>query len=313
MKIVKSYNFLEIEEYLKKNFSSPTHWPEWNLLVSKYFGSDFYYFTAVDNNEIIGICPVHEEKNGLFRNLFSGQYHYIPYGGWLLSRKYRINKLPLKYNQIFISHSFPRIKENKVKYGINSHKTNHTLLIDLKNPLNEIWKNEINEKKRNRIRKAENNKVSIEVNENRIDEFYELYSKTNAEKKLCNLPVDFFYEMNSFKNICVKFVFAVCKNKILHINVLLFDTNYAIHWLSVSASKNISLGQGELAQYESIKFLKETRCKYYDLCYIDKDRFPNIYKFKKGFSNIEMVVPLIIQKSLSYKIINKVTKLLLPG
>lgn len=30
-------DFQLVEQFLTNNFSSPTHWPDWNLVISKYF------------------------------------------------------------------------------------------------------------------------------------------------------------------------------------------------------------------------------------------------------------------------------------
>ena len=44
MEIKREKNFNKIEKFLKNNFSAPTHWPDWNLIVSKFFNSEFLYF-----------------------------------------------------------------------------------------------------------------------------------------------------------------------------------------------------------------------------------------------------------------------------
>lgn len=79
--IESSKNYLIVEEFLKNNFSSPTHWPNWNILVSKYFHTDFLYSLAFSGIELIGICPLHKITNGALSNFYSGQFHFIPNGG----------------------------------------------------------------------------------------------------------------------------------------------------------------------------------------------------------------------------------------
>ena len=97
MDIVKEKNFEVIIEFLKTNFSSPTHWPDWNLVVSEFFNTEFFYLCAYEEDELIGICPMHKYKKGIYTYYRSGQFMYIPFGGWLLSRPNKIN-----YNAIQI-------------------------------------------------------------------------------------------------------------------------------------------------------------------------------------------------------------------
>jgi hypothetical protein len=51
--------------------------------------------------------------------------------------------------------------------------------------------------------------------------------------------------------------------------------------------------------------MKEYGCSYYDLCFIEPERLPHIYRFKKGFGNLEVSVPVYHRKSLYYKTINR--------
>ena len=62
--VVKIYekDFDVIDDFLIKNFSSPTHWKEWNLIARKYFNTEFFYFAYFEGDSLIGICPVHKKK-----------------------------------------------------------------------------------------------------------------------------------------------------------------------------------------------------------------------------------------------------------
>jgi len=66
MKIVKETNWDVVIDFLRLNFSSPTHWPDWNLIVNKHFNTEFFYFCAYENKELVGICPVHKKKGNIF-------------------------------------------------------------------------------------------------------------------------------------------------------------------------------------------------------------------------------------------------------
>ena len=87
MIIKKLTDFNLVEQFLTNTFSSPTHWPEWNILISELYKTKFYYLGAFENGKLIGICPIHEEIKGILKNLYSGQFHYIPNGGWIFNKK----------------------------------------------------------------------------------------------------------------------------------------------------------------------------------------------------------------------------------
>jgi hypothetical protein len=303
-KIKKDYKYDAAEKFLRCNFSSPTHWTDWNVLVSKYYDSHFYYYLAIENNKVVGICPVHEFKNGILENIYSGQFHYIPYGGWLSGNNLMINNFPLKYYQSVALFSFPDIFS---QIFINGDEKYKTLIVDLNKSEKEIWMEDINSKRRNMIRKAVKSGVRIEIITNKCgEEFYEFYKLANSYNKLENLSYEFFQEFNESKNIRISYIWSFLKDKILGINVIVSDKDYSIYWLGLSDKESQNLGQGELMQWEAIRLSKNLGCRYYDLCYIEKERLPHIYEFKKGFSKCEVAVPFIFKRPLSYKILNKI-------
>ena len=311
MKIIKETDFNKIEDFLHSNFSSPTHWPDWNIVVSKFFNTEFFYFCAYENNELIGIFPIHKEKYGFLNNYRSGQFNYIPFGGWLFSKDvdFFFNGLPignLSQLQTFYLPSLPEFKT-----GLNGNKIHQykTLIIDLKNDLDSIWKEQIDSKRRNMIRKAEKNDVVINVKDLDFHSFYDTYRKSSIRSDLSILSEEFFKELfDNAKNINFEIISAKREKEYLANVVIAYDKNYSIYWLGNNAVDIPNLGQGESLQWEAIKRMKEYGCRYYDLCYIEKERLPHIYKFKHGFSKNEIDVPLITLKSLSFKIFNRVSR-----
>ena len=90
--------------------------------------------------------------------------------------------------------------------------------------------------------------------------------------------------------------------------MIIYDKDYAIYWLGINCNNIPNNGQGEMLQWEAIKYAKSKGCKYYDLCFIEKEKLPHIYEFKKGFSKWEVEVPYIMQKPLAYRFINRIKK-----
>jgi hypothetical protein len=312
MKIEQIYihQFDRIIEFLNSNFSSPTHWPEWNLLISNYYNTDFYYFGLLEEKKLIGICPVHETKAGLTKNLHSGQFHYIPNGGWLLNKEQKISlsKLPIPINATFECFSLPALKEFGTKYS-KTVKLFYTLVVDLEQNEDEIWSGSINSKRRNMIRKSLRMGAKALMGVELLSDFYALYSESNIILGFEGLPRIFFQELIE-ESTNVHFVpFVAYYNDYPMATLgLIYDKDYALYWLGATKHNSENLGQGDLLQWEAIRYSRDNGCKYYDLCYIEKERLPQIYQFKKGFSNTEVEVPYLQRKRILFRILNKFKK-----
>jgi hypothetical protein len=312
MDIKKSTDFSLIEKFLSNNFSVPTHWPEWNQVISKYYNTDFYYLTAWRSNELIGICPLHDDRHKVRNNLYSGQFLNIPYGGWIFKEKTTIDKsfFKLKFNQLVQVFSLPLANDTIGLPSFNKTKSFATLLIDLKKDEDWLWENCVDSKRRNMIRKALKNELTVDVvsKENYLF-FYEFYKEANTRYGLpihspdCLSDLFFSTTKNRFHASFVKH-----EGVILSSHVMAYDKDYSLYWLGLNAAKAPNMGQGELLQWEAIRYAKKAGCSIYDLCYIEKERLPAIYEFKKGFAKKEVSINYFEIKPLSYKILNKLLK-----
>jgi len=308
MNIQKERDFKNIEKFLRNNFSSPTHWPDWNLVISKYFETDFFYYKALDNDKCIGICPVHLEKNGFLKNYRSGQFRFIPFGGWIFSEKVKLSKnfFPVDLLSSFQIFSVPVVEEFGTDYSNFPYIKKETLIVDLRKEIKEIWKEDIHSKRRNMIRKAEKKGITI-TDKNDYESFYKIYREASIRSQLPVQPKELFVELfEKSPNIKFDILTADLDGKPLANVVISYDKDYSIYWLGNNADDTPNLGQGEILQWEAIKRMKEAGCKYYDLCYIEKEKLPHIYKFKKGFSKTEAPIIYYDKKSFYYRVINKI-------
>jgi hypothetical protein len=312
IKVLKEKDFSKIIYFLQNNFSSPTHWPEWNVYVSKHYNTDFYYYAEYNGDELIGICPVHKRKNGILGNNYSGQFKFIPNGGWIFKHRYTLNldNLPLRGINSYVAFSLPLLPEFNVNYKPNNTLKAVTLLVDLSKDIDDIWLKDIHSTKRNRIRKAEKNNITVEIDDkSNLMTFYNLYCEANKMYKLKSLKYGFFEDFfSNLSNIDIDILWAKKDNKILSGLVIVYDKNYSLYWLGMSNKEVENLGQGDLLHWTAIQRMKEKGCKYYDLCYIDKEKLPHLYQFKKGFSKTEIEIDILIKKTLLYRIFNKLGK-----
>lgn len=319
MTIETSSDFSAINRFLTDNFSAPTHWPDWNQLVAETFNTNFTYLTAKKDGELVGICPIHEYsyKKGL-KKKSSGQTYYIPFGGWIFSRKTDISPkfFPTKGNSHCQVSTLPLLEEFNASYPkeafagrSNVLVDKATLIVDLSPTEEELWSTTVHSKRRNLVRKA--GKVNMEVRKSdkleHFEEFYQVYVEASERNDLDVLSRDFFFQLADGPNIRMDMIMAYKEDKQVANVALISDKNYAIYWLGNSANGAKNEGQGELLQWEAIKQAKALGCKYYDLCYIEPEKLPGIYRFKKGFSTDERPILSLTLKPLLFKIINKIT------
>jgi len=310
MQIQLERDFKKIENFLQNNFSSPTHWPDWNLVISKYFKTDFFYYTAIEDGKIIGIIPTHFEKNGILKNFRSGQINFIPFGGWIFSKQVKIleDYFPINSLSSFQSFCLPSLSEFGSDFSDYKSIIKQTLIISLDKSIEDIWNESVHSKRRNMVRKAEKKGVLIKTDYN-IDRFYDIYIEASERSNLTLHPKELFFELfNESKNIFFEIISAEFDGELIANVVIVYDKDYSIYWLGNNANNVPNLGQGDLLQWEAIKRMKKVGCKYYDLCYIEKEKLPQIYKFKSGFSNTEIDVQVIYNRPIIYRVLKRMQK-----
>jgi hypothetical protein len=299
-----------IPAFLENTFSSPSHWPDWNSVVSRTFQTDFFYLGYFENNELTGICPVHCERRKSLQVWYSGPRHFlIPYGGWIFNRKtvLDVSKTPNPWNSAFICFSLPVIEQFRVDYETTDRAALQTLLVDLSKEEDKIWKEDVASKRRNIIRKAFKSNVTIHVEEEPdMDLFYRYLSEVNREYGIETFDKSYYSDLFlKSKHIHFDVMWARQGDEVLSGLVMARDKDLAMYWIGMTINRDVNLGQGDLLQWEAIKRARTLGCKIYDLCTIEKERLPHIYQFKKGFSMTEVPFLNFSKRPLTYRILNK--------
>ena len=253
---------------------------------------------------------MHDYKKGPKIVSNSGQFYYNPYGGWIHSRDttVNINKTPLRFNQELSCFSLPLLKEFKTGYTNSNNEKFQTLVVELDKPYEEIFNRSFDRKVRNMIRKALKNNVTIKI-DNDIDQFY-FYFKKSCDERSLHLPVKAFFTdlFQISKNIKFEIFWAVVDEKVSGFNLAVSDKDVSLGLFSYLINPAPKLGQGELLISAHIRNAQQNGCRYFDFCFIEKERLPTIYAFKKGFSKTEVQIIYFNKKSIPYRIINKLTK-----
>jgi len=306
----------EIDQFIDLNGGLVFHYTRLNEIVSDENNTELFYFMAYNDSTILGICPVHRVRKGLLRINYSSNGNYeIPYGGWVFNKNLvnfgRLWKsLPiapldsLTYWTSFVYDIPDRLKTASSKF--------ETGLIDLSLTVEELWQNCVHSKRRNMVRKAEKSGILVKNFGKEGFQFYQsLMDQMKAKSGLKEKPFDYYYKiLNEFIKEKALISIAYLNEKPVSGTILLGNKNVMHYWQGASDGEAPNLGQGELLQWEAIKWAKNSGAKFYDLCVIEPERLSHIALFKMGF--VKDLVPFycIGKKSFIFRLINKVQNVL---
>jgi hypothetical protein len=307
MRITLLHDLDKAAKFLQENFSSPTHWPDWNVIISRYHNTKFYYFAAYQNDELTGLCPVHEIKKRFTSQLSSGRVFYNPYGGWIFKRKtgFDILKTPVGLNQTLSGFTLPLLEEFNVTYEKNIPPDFLTILIDLDKPYERIFEEEFESRVRGTIRKAVKNEVTVKIDKD-IDLFYHYFTESCDKRGQRKQARSFFTDLfERSGNIRFEISWTLFNEKPIGLDVICYDKNFSIGYWNYVFPDAPKLGQGTLIIADSIRRSQLYGCRYFDFCFAEKERLSAIYQFKKGFSKTEVPIIHFGKRPFTYRIINR--------
>ncbi len=253
--IVKLLHTNEMSKLVKDypNFYNSTNWIK---TIEESYNLKPFIVALIDEKKILNAIPFMLIKSNLFgKKLVSMPYG--DYGGFLSPTK--VDWILKKLEDI--------AKENDVDYveirgpdlNLKSFKkkvTYYNFILDLKKPLNDIWKS-FDKKVRNSIRKAEKNNVKVvKGTRKELEEFYRLYLKTM--KKLGSPPhsFDFFDNVFKFCSKNVKLFFAESDNKKIAASIFFLHEKKIYYWKNVSDANYLHLRPNDLILFRMIEWGK---------------------------------------------------------
>lgn len=306
----------QISEFVESNGGTVFHETAFNIIASDIFDTKLTYYLAYKENELIGVCPCHTFKEKLLHFSFSNLSSYeIPYGGWIHNKSISDEKLikytKVKYNEALIYSSNIQIGETNFDCSGNMKPVRkQTVILNLSQSLDEIFKSGINHKLRNKILRAEKLGVTVEkINTDKINLFLNLSGELKTKTGMKQRGTGFYQKvMNEYekkdKAVCLA---AKFNNEYVSAMILLANKNFTIAWV---AGRKIDLPnnlyQNELLWWESIKWAKNTGSSYLDLCGLDEINLPHLARIKLSFSKEIVPFYMITKKKLVFKILNKV-------
>lgn len=320
LKIIKLTNDEEInlvQNFLVKNNGLVFHDPTFNTAVSGIFNTRFYYYAAYRSNELIAVCPAHLKNNKLLKIVSLKPLYDVPYGGFVFNNdkinfKELLKLIKPHLNNKIIYASPPVINEEMQYYSGCGLVRKETALVNLEIPEDEIWANSVNSKRRNMIRKAIKAGIVVNnyTNNNGLNKIWPLLKKLHLKLGFKHLKYNYYEKVLTpyFENDTATILIAQKGNEAIS-GVIIIGNQYMMHyWKGASMQGVDHEGQGDLLQWEAIKWAKNKGAKYYDLCVIEPERLPHIATFKLGFSKMTVPFYIISKRSLYYKVINRIQR-----
>jgi len=281
-----------------------------NEIVCNNFKSELYYL--VDNPNNINCCtPIHITKNKFgFKRYNCNPLGDIPYGGFVGKCQIDLNEFSIGPFESIKYSGFPYVNDVIHKTNNNNVSIGETNMVDLALDEDEIFSTVIHSKRRNMIRKATKSGISTKsfYSEDGFKEFWPILDELHKKLGYTNFTYDYYSEI--IKKYGAKkqaFVIIAYKDEQPISGVFIIGNKNFMHYYKGAGLFDVkNEGQGELLQWEAIKISKSFGTKYYDLCNLEKDKLPSIYRFKTGISKNIISYHKFSKNSLGYKILNRI-------
>ena len=302
-----SHQINQISNLIIDDNGSVFHGVELNKIVENNFGTELFYF--VDNPaNMTCFSPIHVDSNKYgFKRYNFMPLGDIPYAGFVGKQEININNLSIGFFESIKYCGFPYAIDTIHKHQVESF--GETNMVDLSLDEDEIFTKIIHSKRRNMIRKALKSGVTIKVysNQEGFEKFWPLLESLHIKLGYKRFTFDYYNAIFQYfaKKQDAFVLLAFKEEKPISGIFIIGNKNYMHYYKGASLSQVKNEGQGELMQWEAIKLSKSLGIKYYDLCNLDKNNLPAIYKFKTGISQNIVNYPKFSKNRLGYKIFNK--------
>ena len=187
-----------------------------------------------------------------------------------------------------------------------------TAMVDLTLNEDDIFNSVIHSKRRNMIRKAISEGITVKAyfSTEGLNFFWPLLNELHKKLGYTKLAYNYYNEiLETFAHKKQTFILIAFKNDTPVSGVfILGNQNFMHYYKGASCFEAKNEGQGELLQWEAIKLAKSLGAIKYDLCNLNKDGLPEIYRFKTGISRDIFNYQKYTQSSFGYKIVNRIIK-----
>jgi hypothetical protein len=307
------FTSLKIINVIEKYNGSIFHEVDFNKIVEKTFNTELYYL--VDNPKNIScLSPVHFEnkKFGLKRYHLKPLYD-VPYAGFIgKDIIFNFDKISIGNFDSIVYVGFPFSKT--FDGNIDKCRIGKTCMVDLSIDEDSIFKNTIHSKRRNMIRKAIKSGIVVKkyTTIEGLDLYWPILKQLHDKLGFYRLTYEYYKQIVDIYGKKQQIsIFIAYKDEIPISGIFVIgNKNYMHYYKGATLVGTKNEGQGELLQWEAIKWAKSVGTKYYDLCNLNEESLPEIYRFKTGISNEIFQYPIYSKNSLGYRIVNKIKSVL---
>jgi lipid II:glycine glycyltransferase (peptidoglycan interpeptide bridge formation enzyme) len=141
-------------------------------------------------------------------------------------------------------------------------------------------------KTRYNIKVAQKNGITIDRGEKYFKDFWNLTEKTSQRQEIISHDKNYYKKLLQVLSELgiAELVVAKYKGEVIAANLMISANKWCIYLYGASDYEHRNKMAPHLLQWESIKYAKESGCKYYDFWGVDDDKWPGITRFKKGFA-----------------------------
>ena len=286
------------------------HETKLNEIVERHFGGELKYFVN-DHSQIDVFSPVHIKRSKYGRNKYYFKPNIdIPYAGFVGNQDVNLEKLSVNFFESISYEGFPNKKVTKSDDSI--HDQGLSAMLNLNSSEDDIFGNIISSKTRNMIRKAVKLDIRVEIfkNEEGLKLFWPMLNDLHKKLQLNFLSYDYYKDVfNCYSKTNQAFILIAFKNEVAISGVFVLGNKNFMHYYKGASKVGLkNEGQGELLQWEAIKQSKKLGSNFYDLCNLEKNKLPFIYRFKTGICKELYSYQVINKSNTGYKIINRILK-----
>lgn len=292
----------------------------WNRIVKRVFATDFTYLAVVDGLAIVGAMPCHivHQTGGADLCLSPPRTYEVSYGGPLTigPRSGAVGEM-LVQGAARLGHrtsvdvfNGPENSSWVENSGLDGLRL-ETAYVDLTPDLDDIWIKSLDSKRRNMVRKAQKSGVDVHVcDQSELPEYIDMIAQTAERAGFRPQPADYYSKVLEALSPAdgARLYLARRDGRSLAGGIFLRHGSCCYYWHGASAADAGNHGQGELLQWEVIKWARSVGCTLYDLVGVDRERLPNVALFKLGFT--KQIVPFyhVRYRRMSDRLILKVQR-----
>jgi len=302
----------KISDFIVQNNGSVFHEVDLNRIVEESFNTELYYL--IDNPSHITSCaPIHITKNRFsFKKYNFRPLYDIPYAGFVGEHFIDYANFSIGFFESISYVGFPYEKDFDVDSA--NIRIGETAMVDLSLDEDEIFAKVIHSKRRNMIRKALKQGIVVKsyFTTEGLRKYWPILKQLHDKLGYNQLTFEYYnkiFQKYAHKNQA--FILVAYKNgEPISGLFILGNKNFMHYYKGASVFGVKNEGQGELLQWEAIKISKSLGSKYYDLCNLNKDTLPDIYRFKTGISRDIYKYQMYAKNGFGYKVANRLNKLL---